>query len=502
MSDTTPTLLALLDSGNSGLMRQHGIRRDCWNATMKFLLASCLLACGFTLTASAQSPAGEAVSSATLEASANLPQDAAKNLVRWSGSLPEAAGRSVEMRFSLYQDQAGGLALWTETQTVKVGADGRYSVLLGIASAEGLPKSLFDGGAARWVEARMMTASGDTGGEGATLSRNLLAAVPYAFKAVDSEKLAGRAAAEYVTREDLQSAVATSMQIAPPSNTSSSPMLAGTGAAGALAYWSNSTTLADSAIWQSGAGNISITHSAAASASVGVGSPIFALTAKAFLTSGNGQPVGSEPASFGWQAVPVGNDTSTPGASLNLLYGFGAAAGAPTSTGLSIASNGKITFAPGQTFPGMVTSSASNTFTGTETFDGTYVALIANASAGEGISATGAETGVLATATDSNGVGVNGNGATGVWGTSTSGGVGVLGQATSSEYYGTGVQGNGGYEGVQGAGGLYGVYGSTSAYGTAGVMGVNGEQSSTSGYPFLCRGLGRYRREQYPRGGF
>jgi hypothetical protein len=53
---------------------------------------------------------------------------------------------------------------------------------------------------------------------------------------------------------------------------------------------------------------------------------------------------------FRWQAEPTGNDSSSPSGSLNLL--FGSAGSSPTETGLSIASNGLISFASGQTFPG------------------------------------------------------------------------------------------------------------------------------------------------------
>ena len=77
--------------------------------------------------------------------------DASLNLVRWSGSIPTAAGRTVEMMFGLYENPSGGLALWTETQYVRVGSDGRYSVLLGAADPEGLPLKLFEGGEVLWV---------------------------------------------------------------------------------------------------------------------------------------------------------------------------------------------------------------------------------------------------------------------------------------------------------------------------------------------------------------
>ena len=77
----------------------------------------------------------------------------ALNVVRWSGSLPQAAGRTAEVLFSLYQNKSGGLPLCSETQTVNVSADGRYSVLLGSASREGLPQALFQRDDARWMEA-------------------------------------------------------------------------------------------------------------------------------------------------------------------------------------------------------------------------------------------------------------------------------------------------------------------------------------------------------------
>jgi hypothetical protein len=52
---------------------------------------------------------------------------------------------------------------------------------------------------------------------------------------------------------------------------------------------------------------------------------------------------------YRWQAAPVGNDTANTGATLNLLYGV---PGLINQTGLSVAGNGIVTFASGQTFPG------------------------------------------------------------------------------------------------------------------------------------------------------
>jgi hypothetical protein len=53
---------------------------------------------------------------------------------------------------------------------------------------------------------------------------------------------------------------------------------------------------------------------------------------------------------FQWQAEPVGNNSANATGSLNLLFAQGTSK--PSETGLNIASNGQITFATGQTFPG------------------------------------------------------------------------------------------------------------------------------------------------------
>jgi len=62
---------------------------------------------------------------------------------------------------------------------------------------------------------------------------------------------------------------------------------------------------------------------------------------------------------FQWQAEPVGNNTTNAGGSLNLLFAQGSAK--PAETGLNIASNGRIRFANGQTFPGTITGVTAGT---------------------------------------------------------------------------------------------------------------------------------------------
>jgi hypothetical protein len=362
----------------------------------------------YLLAATLALPAG--AQSVDTDASAVATSTSTANLVRWTGSLPQAAGHTVEMSFSLYQNQAGGPALWSETQTVKVGTDGRYSVLLGTTSAEGLSQTLFQAGEARWIEARPSqaalnaTISGDTVAEATNatpVARSLLSAVPYAFKSVDADTLAGRPASDYVTREDLQSTVASQVQVTSsakttlsnvtsPSSIVGTPMpilgsssssssqfgggatLNGSGMSGFLPAWTASATLGNSMIAQSGT-NVGIGTSepatmldvngastlrgavsllaTAATLAAGVNSPALQLGASAYSSTSNA----AVPQNFVWQAASTGNNTVNPSASLNLLFGAGGAA--PATTGLSIAPSGVINFAPGQTFPSVGTGS-------------------------------------------------------------------------------------------------------------------------------------------------
>ena len=101
---------------------------------------------------------------------------------------------------------------------------------------------------------------------------------------------------------------------------------------------------------------------------------VFPPTAAATATEGfNSNPYDLEAASynttllrsidyiFQWQAEPTGNDSTNTGATLNLLYGV---SGDVTETGLSIAKNGILTFASGQTFPGAGTVTSISTGAG------------------------------------------------------------------------------------------------------------------------------------------
>jgi hypothetical protein len=367
---------------------EHNPRRlqyDCTgrkSALTRALMASfCALAVALALPVGAQS--------ADTDPSATAGRVSTVNLVRWTGSLPQAVGRTLGVSFALYQDPAGGTALWSETQTVKVGSDGRYTVLLGATSDEGLPQALFQSGGARWIEAspidsRQIAASGnDAAAEAANAApsaRSLLAAAPYAYKSMDADTLAGRPADDYVTREDMNATVANQIQAisnaATPAVVGSTP--SGAGTAGYLPVWTGSAALGNSIVAESGTsvgigtntpatildvngastlrGAVTLLASAATLAT-GINSPALQLGASTYSKASKAAIAQT----FVWQAASSGNNTASPTANLALLFGSGTATPAPT--GLAIAPNGVITFAPSQTFPGVSTSGGSGGIT-------------------------------------------------------------------------------------------------------------------------------------------
>ena len=114
-------------------------------------------------------------------------------LIRFSGAVNDVPGQPrsgvTGITFALYKDQAGGAALWLETQNVSLDAQGRYTVLLGANSAEGMPVELFTANGARWLGVQP---------EGQAEQRVLLVSVPYALKAADAETLGGMPASSFV----------------------------------------------------------------------------------------------------------------------------------------------------------------------------------------------------------------------------------------------------------------------------------------------------------------
>jgi len=292
--------------------------------------------------------------------------------VRFSGKLASRSGDTVEAVFRIYAVAEGGDPLWTEMQRVTVAEDGAYSVLLGSANANGLPQTVFAGGAARWM--------GVSVERGPEQERVLLSSVPYAMKSADAESLAGHAASDFVTQEQLAqfsglSGHSAQTGVVPPVITPlSAGTITGSGTAGTIPLWTGTLTQGNSEIVQVGSdigineatpgatldvggttllrGTATFPALGTATTSAGYRSQLLDFTDSAWSTTTKA------PVAQTWRlyVTDSANNSANPTSSFNFQFQNGA--GAPTPTILSIGQTGVIAFAPAQTFPGTITSVA------------------------------------------------------------------------------------------------------------------------------------------------
>ncbi len=180
------------------------------------------------------------------EQGANVVAPVIPQQVRYAGKLATRTGDTVEAVFSIYASQEGGEPLWTETQKVTVDQDGGYTVLLGSVSHAGLPQTIFQGGAARWLGVSVERAP--------ELSRVLLSSVPYAMKSADTQALAGHPAGDFVTQAQLsQFAQSEAQRIASPEfNPLTGGTITGSGTTGAIPQFTGANTIGNSEIVQVG----------------------------------------------------------------------------------------------------------------------------------------------------------------------------------------------------------------------------------------------------------
>src|ERR1700686_225540 len=134
----------------------------------------------------------------------------------FSGTVPGQPDGSLSVTFAIYADQQSATALWTETQVVQVTGE-KYAVMLGSTSATGLPSDVFSADQAHWLGVQV------NGSE----KRFMLVSVPYAMKAVEAERLGGLLPSDYVTVQQLQSALQSSA-----TGTITQPKAAATGPTG------------------------------------------------------------------------------------------------------------------------------------------------------------------------------------------------------------------------------------------------------------------------------
>ena len=243
------------------------------------------------------------------------------NLIRYSGVLKDGDGKLLTARvngvtFALYKQQDGGAPVWLETQNVTTDAGGQYSVLLGSTTASGLPGDLFAPQEQRWLGVQVA-------GQ-AEQPRVLLVSVPYAMRAAEADTLAGHSVAEFVTTDNLQSAVQQQLQHGATLATSTS-LAAGTSpgstnGGGQAAPTNGATNFVDSTsdqvvgVTQNGSGKAINASAAKGNAIVG--------TATATASSAAGV-VGSSSAPAGYGMIAT--ETATTGTSYS--YGiYGAAA--------------------------------------------------------------------------------------------------------------------------------------------------------------------------------
>jgi hypothetical protein len=325
---------------------------------------------GVSAHSSAQTTAQEAAQGAEPTASIVVPQQ-----VRYAGKMANRAGDTVEAEFRIYAAQQGGEPSWTETQQVTVGQDGSYAVLLGAASPPGLPQTVFAGGVARWLGISVERST--------ELDRVLLASVPYAMKSADAEALAGHAASDFVTQQQLAQFAQLPAQAgqsgsgSPEAQPDTSGTVTGSGTAGTVPLWTGALTQGNSEIVQVGSdigiheatpeatldvggtatirgattleGTTTLPPQAPATTASGYASQLLDFSASAWSSTAVA-PVNQ---TFRLFSYPTGNNTATPSGTLFLQFQEGTG---PVANILTIGSNGVIGFNSAQTFPGTIKS--------------------------------------------------------------------------------------------------------------------------------------------------
>jgi hypothetical protein len=237
-------------------------------------------------------------------------------LVNFAGKATDAQGKPITgiagMTFSIYRDQYEGTPLWMETQNVQPDPRGNYTVQLGAEHSDGIPTDIFTSGEARWLGVRV------NGSE--EQPRVMLLSVPYALKAGDAQTFGGLppsafALAGSASASTPQSTISTGkLEKIPASNGSANALspatVTGSGTKGKIPIWSSSTTLGNSAFFQTGTGT---------SAKVGLGTttPGAPLDVHGIINSSAGFNLADRQFAFGSYATGnaflgfAGNTTTT-----------------------------------------------------------------------------------------------------------------------------------------------------------------------------------------------
>ena len=322
--------------------------------------------------------AQQSISSATTTINGRVPvaatvPTAVPALVPFSAAAVDSKGKQLageaSVTFMIYKDQQGGEPVFTESQMVAFDESGHYNVQLGATKSQGLPIDLFSSGEARWLEVQFP-------GQ-ATEPRVLLASVPYALKAADATTLGGLPASAFVLARAIAGTGFNPAAITPDGVTA---VTTTGGTVNKVAKFSGTNTIVNSSLYDNGTevgigttaptatltvngtsafgGAININPAGTATASAGADSQ----QVKIFGSAYNSSSKAAVTPHFIWQVEPTGNNTSAPGATLNLLASPNS--GGSTETGFYLNTNGIIHFASGQTFPGGTGGAGAGTITG------------------------------------------------------------------------------------------------------------------------------------------
>jgi hypothetical protein len=402
-------------------------------------------------------------------------------LVNFSGVLTDVNGRpltgTVGVTFLLYKDSQGGAPLWLETQNVSPDKNGHYTAMLGSTSSHGLPPEIFIAGEAHWLGVQVA-------GE-AEQPRVLLVSAPYALKAGDAETLGGfpasafmlaapgtRSGIGYGPKGILPGKASASSSSSSSSSASTTGSVGGTGTSSFVPLWTNSTTLGNSLLFESGTkigvntttpgatlsvrGNGSFfadsnTEALQVTQAGGTGSGIVAST-----NSTNGIGVSGTSSSstssviggigvYGFSSNPAGYGVEGVSGNIGVIGNGGTIGG---STGMGVQGNGSQYGVYGSVNNSLFPAKQAGVFGTTASSSGTAYGVEGVASA-----TTGNPAGVYGASSSTGGYGVEGvSGNVGVYGTSAN--VGVFGQGNSAGIEGI-ASGSGGYSGFFDGGPLF-----------------------------------------------
>jgi trimeric autotransporter adhesin len=435
----------------------------------------------------------------TQEATATVPR-----LITFSGTLGSVATAAdesgvviapataptkvVAVTFSLYSEETGGAALWSEVQNVHVDSTGHYTVELGASKPDGLPMDIFASVQAHWLGVQPQ--------DHAEQPRVLLVSVPYALKSADAETFGGLPPSAYqlAPAQETNQATAQGTGVAAISGAGNSStgsgkppvvtLVYGNGTPGYIPLWNSFTSETSSTMYQNPATKY-----------IGIGTiaPIASLavtnnnmdTAFAGITTAS-----TVPAIFALNQATSGQSLAIKAQTLSTT-GIAVAGRASAVTGSNVGAEGESDSSSGIGVLGVTTASSGSTIG----VDGQNNSPNGAGVVGSTYAPTGPSSGVEGLAIGPDATAVLGYNkaatgqATGVEGQSDSlAGVGVFGVATAVSGKASGVLGNtssptgfGVYgENTATAGSAYGVGGST-ASGDSNASGVYGQATSVTG---------------------